>query len=116
MSGGWLGKLKATLNPPLPPYFLLDDELDELNNELPALAKVLRAQQDQLRLLAKRQSSGLPLKTLAVSALLLAWLFRYEPMPTGALGAILDRWNGNIFVVNKDRWIDAQSYETKREE
>lgn len=67
-------------------------------------------------LLEKHQPSSLPIKALAVIALLLAWFFRYEPIPANGYGAILDRWNGNVFIVGCDEWTDAQSFETRSKE
>jgi hypothetical protein len=104
MIGEWLGKLKTALNPPSPPYFMLDDELDELEEELPALARVLRSQQEQISRLDCRLSLR---KSVAIAAIAFvvwfSWFFRYEPADNGMV--VLDRWTG--WVVRpyaKDKW------------
>lgn len=114
----WLGKIKATLNPPLPPDFLLDNELDELEEELPALAKVIRAQQTQITGIKRIASKKMWLFALgsAVIVLLAAWMFRYEPMRGHDSSIVmLDRWTGNLLVTSNSgsAWVDVQSFETK---
>jgi len=37
-----------------------------------------------------------------VVCLVLAWLGRYEPLPTAAAAAVLDRWTGAIYLVGAD--------------
>lgn len=120
MIGEWLGKLKTALNSPLPPDFLLDDELDELEEELPALARVIRAQQAQITGMKQHASKKVWLFALGSAGivLLVAWMFRYEPMPMPQAGSqkaiLLDRWTGNMLVTVPDSdavWIDAHSFE-----
>lgn len=115
----WLGKLKTALNPPPPPDFLLDDELGELEEELPALAKTLRAQQTQITELKRHASRKAKLSALgAVGIVLLgAWMFRYEPMRSSDASIVmLDRWTGNLLVTSNrgPGWVDVQSFDTKR--
>ena len=52
---------------------------------------------------------GIALFAVAVSALLAAWLFRYEivPVPAGGQGSIsyaykLDRWTGAVLLLHRD--------------
>lgn len=38
----------------------------------------------------------------AVAAIVVAWFFRFEPLPTGAPAALLDRWTGAVHIVGVD--------------
>jgi hypothetical protein len=53
-------------------------------------------------------------KYLAIAAVVFivwfSWFFRYEPMVTNGAPMILDRWNGNIYILYDDGyWLDPQS-------
>lgn len=115
----WIRKPWATNPPPLD--FLTEAEFEELEEDLPALASVIRAHQAQIVRLDQRMASTTRRRVVGLVGivLLVAWMFRYEPMPmpqsNGSGTVLLDRWSGNLLVTSSDgvAWVDIQSFETK---
>jgi len=39
---------------------------------------------------------------IAIAVFVVAWFFRFEPLPTGAPAALLDRWTGAVHLIGVD--------------